>query len=213
MFFIETKERSSDRLALALGIPAFISLAWTTAASRMRRPSASTQPSPSTSRPVPVVTLPATHAAKLSARFLANIFDALIPMTLFFPVAAMIFLVFYIGSRRKGVNFEDYAPSGGTWVTLAFIAVGMILSLVSLELIVGTTPGKYVLGMRVVRHDGRRVTFPVAFSRALYKWSFATLGIITIIGYVAIVLYAIADRQNRFVWDRAADTMVVSVRH
>jgi uncharacterized RDD family membrane protein YckC len=107
--------------------------------------------------------------------------------------------------RRLGALFID-------WTMCAFIAYGLIahrdparanpwalaifsaLTLVALTL-TGTTPGKRVLGLRVVRLDGGRAGFGAVLLRTLLL--------------VLVIPAVVWDRDTRGLHDRAARTVEI----
>jgi uncharacterized RDD family membrane protein YckC len=79
-----------------------------------------------------------------------------------------------------------------TWLLATdAILVGMI----------GATPGKLAVGIRVTRGDGR----PVSFGRAIGRWFGRVPSAVLLIGYVI----AFFDSRRRTLHDRIADTIVV----
>jgi len=69
----------------------------------------------------------------------------------------------------------------------------------------GATPGKMVLGLRVVRPDGTRLSFGRAFGRFFAK---ALSGLILCIGYIMIAF----DSQKRGLHDMICETRVIKSR-
>ena len=85
------------------------------------------------------------------------------------------------------------------------LCVGILIDLTYSTLMVGrygATLGKLAMGLRVLRADGGRVSYPRAFGRCLMTY----VSILTcMIGY----LMAAFDREKRALHDRACDTRVI----
>lgn len=110
-------------------------------------------------------------------------------------------------------GFDDPQPSLGTaLLTLAFVVayeVGMVAAR-------GGTIGKLALGMRVVDSDGAT---PPSVSVAAMRWLPNLTAIVPFVGPVialalvgASVVWMFTDPGRRSVFDRVANTHVVSVR-
>jgi len=104
----------------------------------------------------------------------------------------------------------DHQWARGWFVTdplcLAFLLV-MFLYFVLFEGLSGATPGKRVLGLRVVGADGT----PVGLTRALVRNVLRVVDGLPALGIVAAVLIASSDERARF-GDRVAETRVVRTR-
>ncbi len=91
------------------------------------------------------------------------------------------------------------------WVSQLFIIGTVLTSGLCAGLFEGSawqaTPGKKLLGLRVIRLDGNRVCRARALRRNLFK----SLGLST----CGIIVVTVFHSQGRSIWDRAAGTMVV----
>jgi len=141
----------------------------------------------------------AFHYAGFWIRFVAYLIDALIVG--FASVAVQVILL-------GGLGLRSGSPSLGAGaialVGLAYI-VGVAIAATYEGMFVyklGATPGKMVLGLRVVRPDGG----PVSLGRAIGRY-FAKLlsGIILLIGFIM----AGFDREKRGLHDILVDTRVI----
>jgi uncharacterized RDD family membrane protein YckC len=72
---------------------------------------------------------------------------------------------------------------------------------VGLWLLAGQTPGKRVMGVRIVRTDGERLTFGNAVRRLVGYW----LSTVAFLGY----LWILADNRRQGWHDKLAGTMVI----
>lgn len=79
--------------------------------------------------------------------------------------------------------------------------------------ILGTTPGKKILGIKVRTNDGMKLTNEVAFKRALMVW-FRGMGVgVGIIQIIANIKgYQNLTRDNITTWDRDLDILVTHKR-
>ena len=141
--------------------------------------------------------------AGLGIRFAALAIDFLLLSAIFFPVTRM----------AKGVwimSGEDHLWNYGWLITdplcLAFLAV-IVLYFVRLEGTLGATIGKKVLGLRVVRADGRKPGVMLAAIRNLLR-AVDALPALNILG---VVLIASSPEKARF-GDRVAGTRVIIQR-
>ena len=70
----------------------------------------------------------------------------------------------------------------------------------------GQTPGKQLLGIRVVKRDGGRAGWGITFIREIVKAAAHSF----VIGFFAdIVLLLMDDAEHRSLSDRVADTVVI----
>ena len=95
---------------------------------------------------------------------------------------------------------------GSSWemsvmVTAILLAVLSMLYDIGFWLLVGQTPGKRVMGVRVVRTDGKRLKFGNALRRAI---GYVISGIL-FLGYIWILF----DNRRQGFHDKVAGTMVV----
>jgi uncharacterized RDD family membrane protein YckC len=95
---------------------------------------------------------------------------------------------------------------GGSWelsvaVTAVLYALLSLLYDIGFWLLVGQTPGKRVMGVRVVRTDGKRLKFGNALRRAIGY----VVSAILFVGY----LWILFDNRRQGFHDKLAGTMVV----
>ena len=113
------------------------------------------------------------------------------------PVAA-------VGDRSSWSSAAVPAGSGETFLGLALLLAFCIWSLVLFMR--GTTPGKKILGLRVVREDGSNANFFTMLLREwIGKW---ILGACLFLGFVWVLI----DGDNQGWHDKLASTYVVQ-RH
>jgi len=89
-------------------------------------------------------------------------------------------------------------------VNLGILVFGVIFYLcyyVGFWLLAGQTPGKRVMGVRIVRTDGGRLTFGNAVRRLVGYW----LSTVAFLGY----LWILADNRRQGWHDKLAGTMVI----
>ena len=123
-------------------------------------------------------------------RALAHVIDGLLPFALALAVAAAL----------NGVS-EDLAVAA---FLLVFLGLSFVIPLVQQGL-TGYTPGKWLLGIRVVNADGRPPGVLAAFKRTLtliFEWT----------AFIAIFAIWSHPQGQRF-GDRWAGTYVVRARH
>ena len=138
--------------------------------------------------------------ASLSRRYAAFLVDILVLSALFFPITRVV----------KGtwlMSAADHRWSSGLFIfdplCLAFL-IGMFLYFVLLEAAWGATPGKRVLGMRVIREGG----LPVGLRAALIRNVLRIVDGLPTLGILGAVLIATSQDRTRF-GDRVARTWVV----
>ncbi len=140
------------------------------------------------------------HYANLGRRFVALVIDLLVLSMIFFPVTRVVKGVWIMSS-------EDHLWGYGWLVTdplCAIFLVVIVIYFVSLEGALGATIGKRLLGLRVVRVDGRDPGMMRATIRNLLR-AIDALPAFNILG---IVLIASSPERARF-GDRIAGTRVI----
>ncbi|MFE6975336.1 RDD family protein [Streptomyces sp. NPDC057682] len=142
------------------------------------------------------------------ARFGARLLDMIFAYIVVFILNSIIFGSFAIG---VGDDEPSAGAAVGTFVgALILSALTVIFYDVIFVSAMGSTPGKMILGMRIVNsRTGQKPTF----GPALVRWGFPIgLGYITCgLGYVLIVISPFFDNtgQLRGWHDKAANTLVI----
>ncbi len=154
--------------------------------------------------------LPATRGA----RFAAILIDGLAPGVVVVGLLAAVALPAYHNyvQRAKGLptGGSSYAGAGALMVILGLAMVAFFIYSAVLVYRYGQTFGKRLMGIRVVRTDGSRVTF----ARFIFlRWlPLAVVGLVPYIGgLVGLVDALLIFRDSKLcLHDNIADTMVVT---
>ncbi|MGW1191551.1 RDD family protein [Streptomyces sp. NPDC002559] len=146
-----------------------------------------------------------TYGARFGARLLDMIFAYIVVIVL----NLVIFGAAFAGSS-SGDDASASLALGSVFASLLVSALTLIFYDVIFVSTMGTTPGKMILGMRIVNsRTGQKPTF----GPALVRWGFPIgLGYITCgLGYVLIVISPFFDNtgQLRGWHDKAANTLVI----
>ena len=158
------------------------------------------------------LTAPAgVRAAGLGRRMAAYLLDGLI------PAATIIFFLIVSFFAIVTVDFDDDTERWG----FAVLGIALLVSLLGYVvwwLIVlrrGQTPGKQLVGIRVIRSDGRASDWSWTFLRefgikfvAINAVSFISGGIGTIV-WIVDLLWAFWDRDHQALHDKIIKTVVV----
>ena len=124
----------------------------------------------------------------------AYIFDLLIPIV-------ALFLIFLIGGGiGAAIGGEE---GGGVGIVLGFLLLVAYIVWALVLFAKGTTPGKRLLGMRVIREDGRNAGFFIMLIRELVGKAIS--GMILSLGF----LWILFDRDNQGWHDKLVSTYVV----
>jgi uncharacterized RDD family membrane protein YckC len=137
--------------------------------------------------------------AALPSRLVAGVVDAVLQLTLLFGLLALLTAV--------GPSTSDAASSALGLVVLVLVGIGYPVIFESL--LRGRTPGKAVMGLRVVRDDGGPIGFRHAFVRGLAGAFLERPGITF---YVAGVLTMLLNPQGKRIGDLLAGTVVLQER-
>ena len=125
----------------------------------------------------------------------AYVLDSVIP----FGVAWFMIMTFFIGSAFSGG--EPTFAGLGTWIAGGFFAAYCVVALVLFAK--GTTPGKHLLRMRVIKESGADAGFWTMLGREwIGKW---ISGMVFSLGYVWILI----DKENQGWHDKILATYVV----
>lgn len=136
------------------------------------------------------------HYAGVGRRFAAVFVDGLIVWFAFFVLGMAVFLTLGRGSLGQGLT--NLGAITGPVLSLLLTAAYMIVFIGRF----GATPGKMILGVKVVRATGGAVGIPLAAGRYLCTYiSSFTLGI----GY----LIAFFDDERKTLHDRICGTRVI----
>jgi len=144
--------------------------------------------------------------AGLGSRCLAVCIDLVIQFAI---LAAILWGLYYVGTR------QDHHPISPTDDDLArSIAIGLIVFIIFMIFYGyhilfeafwnGQTPGKKMIGIRVVRDGGYPLDFGGAFLRNLVRIAEETLGF-----YTLAVISTLLSPENKRIGDYAAGTIVV----
>lgn len=161
------------------------------------------------------------------ARIGAKVIDVVIIFTMMIVVA--------IGGTALMLSTSDadsFTTSFGGGVGTSNLVFGVVVGLVTLLIDVvynvvlvarfGGTPGKLMLGLRIIPADGTPIDTSVAFKRWSPILALSLLALVPIVAFfanlgrlgllVANLVMILTDERRRDVFDRVADTYVVTVR-
>jgi uncharacterized RDD family membrane protein YckC len=128
-------------------------------------------------------------------RLFAYMIDALIVTVILATTAAVAgFMLEYSNAGRLTERIVIFG-------ILAFDVIFYLGYYVGLWLLAGQTPGKRIMGVRIVRTDGGRLTFGNAVRRLVGYW----LSTFAFLGY----LWILADNRRQGWHDKLAGTMVI----
>jgi uncharacterized RDD family membrane protein YckC len=150
---------------------------------------------------------PATGPYSLGApgpRFGARAFDLTV-------IAVPVIVVVAIASSVVDGKLDLEVPS---WLLPSAAVAGALYEFVSVAWR-SRTPGKWLLGLRVVRYtDGQRPTPPQALLRGLVPWSVLALplGPFSIAAFLGVYSTGVSGSLHRGIPDQAAGTLVISTR-
>jgi uncharacterized RDD family membrane protein YckC len=149
--------------------------------------------------------------AGIGSRCVAYVVDRLIQVGLVIALVAVLVLIAYVGSRVHDLThaLDEVLKWLGSWV----VAVGILgYGLISLGYFVffeylwnGSTPGKSLQNLRVVKRDGRPISFLDSAIRNVLR-AVDILGDVYPLGLVVMFF----DARHRRLGDFAAGTMVIS---
>lgn len=136
------------------------------------------------------------EAAGMWGRIVAKVLDIVIMTVIAVAVEKLArhFFVFHAADGGPGAAF------------IAILLVNMFIGMAYMTGFVGrfgATPGKMIMGMRVVDSDGGRIGYWRAFLR--YVGEFVVVPVTVFVGY----LVALFDADRRTLYDRIAGTLVV----
>ena len=137
--------------------------------------------------------------AGLGSRFLALVLDSLLQGAIALVVVLIVILLM--------PGMDALSPEGVKWLIAFWIFVGFLLYWGYFALFEtiwkGQTPGKRVLGLRVIKENGGSIGASEAMSRNLLR-AIDSLG-----GYAVGILTIFLNKQNKRLGDYVAGTVVV----
>jgi len=154
--------------------------------------------------------------AGLGSRSLAVMIDLAVKMAIFAAVIFVVAMVVEIAAGNSAAGAQDWTTwdgsTAGTAFGIALVTVGGFLVVYGYETLFeafrgGQTPGKQVLGVRVVLEDGSPIGFRAAAIRNLLLIVDGPLTLYTV-GAISIVL----SKKDQRLGDLAAGTIVVRER-
>lgn len=160
------------------------------------KPMPAATPTPATGAPTAVTSEAQGRAAQGGRRFVARLVDTLtvgvLAATVFWGIAQAALI-------DSGRGYEELPVEA----LLAWLAVFALVPVETLMLAtVGTTPGKALLGLRVVRLDGRKPGLAAAFARTTdLLWRGLGLGLPMITLITSVVGFSTLVNQGRATWD------------
>lgn len=137
--------------------------------------------------------------AALPSRLVAGVVDAVLQLTALFGLLALLTAV--------SPSTSDAASSALGLVVLVLVGIGYPVLFESM--LRGRTPGKAVMGLRVVRDDGGPIGFRHAFVRGLAGAFLERPGITF---YVAGIVTMLLNPQSKRIGDLLAGTVVLQER-
>ncbi|GAA4969227.1 RDD family protein [Actinoplanes utahensis] len=146
--------------------------------------------------------------ARLGSRALALMFDIVCQVI----VAGFLFMFYLILTEFLPEPYDEYLLPDTVWlIVIALVAVGYPTVVETTSN--GRSPGKAVMGLRVIREDGGPIRARHAFTRALIglavEWPGLLMPFVTWAGSLTTML---ASRRGRRLGDLAAGTLVVHER-
>ena len=151
------------------------------------------------------------RVARVGSRALARLIDAICQVVLLFTLVVLLLVLAAFLSLGKLIMFDSALP------TIIFL-VATILAMVGYPVLMetwtrGRTPGKMIMGLRVVRDDGGPVTFRHAFARAMVGLAIEWPGLIGApLTWLATIWIMIASPQSKRLGDHVAGTIVIHER-
>jgi uncharacterized RDD family membrane protein YckC len=149
--------------------------------------------------------------AGIGSRALARMIDAVIQVAVTYLLLVVSFLAVLILSTTGVVS-----PDGAIANTISIVtgAAGLLGYPVVFETLTrGRTPGKWIIGLRVVRDDGGPITFRHAMTRGLVGFAIEWPGVIGApLTWLATIWVMITSRLNKRLGDHVAGTVVIHER-
>jgi uncharacterized RDD family membrane protein YckC len=165
------------------------------------------------------------HAGSIPTRITAKSVDIAIYLVVQTGLTVAVIAAFAPRTSRGGAEAVSFSlQASSDLVTLMLLGGALLLVDLLYNVVLtarfGGTPGKLLLGLRVVRTDGRAADFPTAFLRWTPVLGLTLVGMIPVIGLVAGVLRVallvgnlatvLSDEHHRSIFDRVGGTYVVT---
>jgi uncharacterized RDD family membrane protein YckC len=165
------------------------------------------------------------HAGSVPTRITAKSVDIAIYLAAQTGITVAVIAAFAPRSSRGGAEAVSFSLRASSDLVTLMLLGGALLVVDLLYNVVltarfGGTPGKLLLGLRVVRTDGRSADFATAFLRWTPVLGLTLLGMIPVIGLLAAVLRVallvgnlaavLGDEHHRSIFDRVGGTYVVT---
>ncbi len=115
----------------------------------------------------------------------------------------------YLDMLLLAVFLSVALPDYRLWITTSSTLLISVLTLLAWTLPealllfgIGTTPGKWVMGLRVEKAGGQNLDFPAAWKRSLLVWLRGLgMGIPVVSLFTMFKAYSVLDRDGRTTWD------------
>ena len=137
--------------------------------------------------------------AALPSRVLAGLVDAALQLALLSALLAVVFATARSGSSARSIALT----------LAAFVGVGLGFPVASESLTRGRTPGKALMGLRVVRDDGGPIGFRQAFVRGIVGLAVERPGVTL---FSAAVITSLLNEHGKRLGDLLAGTVVLQER-
>jgi uncharacterized RDD family membrane protein YckC len=151
------------------------------------------------------------RVARVGSRALARLIDAICQVVLLVVLVVLLLVVASFLELANVVTFDGAVPS-------IIVIVSTVLAMVGYPVLMetwtrGRTPGKMIMGLRVVRDDGGPVTFRHAFARGMVGLAIEWPGMIGApLTWLATIWIMIASPQSKRLGDHVAGTIVIHER-
>lgn len=148
-----------------------------------------------------------------AASYLVDIaIQTLVGFAVGFLVSFAIAFVYYVRHPSATAVFaEEYQPG---WLLTVVGIVLLVLYFTLFEWLFGATPGKLMLGMRVVARDGGRCSAKAALARALMRyWDGLLFCIPALVSMKAPLFQRVGDKVAKTMVVGSGDTAIRESRH
>lgn len=152
--------------------------------------------------PEPPAPMPGPTLGSLGARFVAHLIDLFV-LGLAYWLAGTSYGAFFGGLTESGFDLSGLPAV----VVIAASSLVFLVYLIVFEGVVGATPGKFILGLRVKTVEGGRCDF----GRALIRNVLRIVDAIAV--YLVGLIVALVSKKRQRVGDLAAHTIVAREAH